>query len=129
MSIQRKHILLIDDNITSLRTFNAFLQNTYDVSMAKSAAHGLAFLGKKTPDLILLDCEMPICDGLQALAMIRQLDNGRTVPVFFLSGSADPYMIRQALNLSPVGYLLKTLDKNSFLERIKNFFENQLIYS
>jgi CheY-like chemotaxis protein len=55
-----------------------------------SAADGLAALEQlavSTPDLILMDMQMPRCDGATAIRRLRQSPAGRTVPVVVLSGS------------------------------------------
>ncbi len=66
----RKMVLVVDDNATTLRTIKEMLQDEYDVTVANSGMKALTQMGKNCPDLILLDYEMPICDGKQTLEMI-----------------------------------------------------------
>jgi CheY-like chemotaxis protein len=114
----RKTILAIDDNAFQLRMLNELLKDTYDVELATSAMKAMAMLGRKIPDLILLDYEMPICDGKMALQMIRELDEVKDVPVIFLTGVKDAAHINAVLSLQPAGYILKPAKSEVLLEEI-----------
>lgn len=119
----RKHsILLVDDDPVCLRNMMSWLQNFYQVAVAKSGAACLSFLGKAKPDLILLDYEMPVCDGLQTLEMIRNEPEYADIPVMFLTGVSDTEKVREAIKLKPQGYILKNTDRVEFLNKIKAIF-------
>ena len=119
----RKHsILLVDDDPVCLRNMTSWLQNFYQVAVAKSGAACLSFLGKAKPDLILLDYEMPVCDGLQTLEMIRSEPEYADIPVMFLTGVSDTEKVREAIKLKPQGYILKNTDRVEFLNKIKAVF-------
>lgn len=119
----RKHsILLVDDDPVCLRNMMSWLQNFYQVAVAKSGAACLSFLGKTKPDLILLDYEMPVCDGLQTLEMIRSEPEYADIPVMFLTGVSDTEKVREAIKLKPQGYILKNTDRVEFLNKIKAVF-------
>jgi len=119
-----KKVLIVDDDMVSLRTMHAFLRDNYQVMLARSPAMALMTLAQEEPDFILLDYEMPICDGITTLALIRSVEKYKHTPVFFMTGVTDPDMVRQALNYNPAGYLLKTLDKKAILSRLEQFFNN-----
>ena len=119
----RKHsILLVDDDPVCLRNMMSWLQNFYQVAVAKSGAACLSFLGKAKPDLILLDYEMPVCNGLQTLEMIRSEPEYADIPVMFLTGVSDTEKVREAIKLKPQGYILKNTDRVEFLNKIKAVF-------
>ena len=80
----RKHILLVDDSGTMLRTIKGWLEGKYRISMTNSATSAIAFLAVNEPDLILLDYEMPVCSGPQMLQMIRSEIKTENIPVIFL---------------------------------------------
>ena len=67
----KKKILVVDDSGAMLRTVKEWLQDKYQVVLANSGAMAIKCLAVNRPDLILLDYEMPICDGRQVLEMIR----------------------------------------------------------
>ena len=119
----RKHsILLVDDDPVCLRTMMSWLQTFYQVAVAKSGAACLSFLGKTKPDLILLDYEMPVCNGLQTLEMIRNEPEYAEIPVVFLTGVSDTEKVKEAIKLKPQGYILKNTDRIEFLDKINSIF-------
>ena len=119
---RRLSILLVDDDPVCLRNMMSWLQNFYQVAVAKSGAACLSFLGKTKPDLILLDYEMPVCNGLQTLEMIRNEPEYADIPVVFLTGVSDTEKVREAIKLKPQGYILKNTDRVEFLNKIKAVF-------
>ena len=115
----RKHsVLLVDDDPVCLRTMMSWLQNFYQVAVAKSGAACIAYLGKTKPDLILLDYEMPVCNGIQTLEMIRSEPDYSDIPVVFLTGVSDNEKVKEAIKLKPQGYILKNTDRIDFLNKI-----------
>lgn len=121
----KKHILVVDDSGTMLRTVKAWLSVKYRVSMASSAAMAISFLANNKPDLILLDYEMPVCSGPQFMEMIRAEISTRDIPVIFLTAKGDKESVKSVLALKPAGYLLKTMDSEQILENIDQFFEKR----
>ena len=103
----RKLILIVDDNAMNLRTEKAMIPEKYRVNLANSGAKAMVSIGKDRPDLILLDYEMPGCDGKQTLEMIRADEEYKDIPVIFLTGVNQREQIQAVLELKPAGYLLK----------------------
>ena len=114
----KKRILVVDDNGTALRTMKAMLEETYDVALAISGAQAMTSIGKKRPDLILLDYEMPVCDGKMTLEMIRADEDMKDIPVIFLTAVNDRANIESVLTLKPAGYFLKPAVKDKMLAEI-----------
>lgn len=118
-SYSRKCVLAIDDNEIQLRMLNEMLKAEYDVMLANSAVKALTMIGKRVPDIILLDYDMPMCDGRMALQMIRELDEAKDVPVIFLTGVKAASNIKAVLDMHPEGYLLKPAKNDVLREEIK----------
>lgn len=116
---RKKHILLVDDDPTLLRSLKTLLWEKYKVSIAVSGAQAMLILGKEIPDLIFLDYEMPVCDGRQTLEMIRAMEETKDVPVVFLTGVADREHVEAILALKPAGYLLKPPVAATILQTIE----------
>ena len=113
-----KHILLVDDNLVSLKQAQALLADTYKVSMVKSGEQALAFLAKIEPDLILLDIEMPGMDGYETIATIRQNEDWRKIPVIFLTGNVGNETEIRCFEAGAVDYITKPFSKEVALHRI-----------
>lgn len=114
----RKRVLVVDDNGTALRTMKAMLEEHYEVALAVSGAQAMTSIGKKRPDLILLDYEMPVCDGKMTLEMIRADEDMKDIPVIFLTAVNDRANIEAVLKLKPAGYFLKPAVKDKMLAEI-----------
>ncbi len=114
----KKRILAVDDNGTALRTMKAMLEDHYDVAVAISGAQAMTSIGKQRPDLILLDYEMPVCDGRMTLEMIRADEELKDIPVIFLTAVNDRDNIEAVLKLKPAGYFLKPPVKERLIAEI-----------
>lgn len=119
MISNKKRVLVVDDNGTTLRTMKAMLEDYYEVSIAISGAQAMTSIGKKRPDLILLDYEMPVCDGRMTLEMIRADGEMKDIPVIFLTAVNDRANIEAVLKLKPAGYFLKPAVKDKLIAEIE----------
>ncbi len=114
----KKRVLVVDDNGTMLRTMKAMLEDRYEIAVAISAAQAMTSIGKQRPDLILLDYEMPVCDGRMTLEMIRADEEMKDIPVIFLTAVNDRDNIEAVLKLKPAGYFLKPPVKDKLVAEI-----------
>ena len=121
----KKHLLIVDDSPIMLRTEKEWFQRKYKVSIASSAAMAISFLSTQKPDLILLDYEMPLCNGPQFLVMIHGEENLKDIPVIFLTGKNDNTSVHDAITLKPAGYLLKTMDPRKIVQFVDDFFKGK----
>lgn len=119
----KKHILIVDDSGTMLNTIKSWLEGKYRISMVNSALNAISFLANNTPDLILLDYEMPVCTGPQLLEMIRSDIKTQDVPVIFLTAKGDRESVMRVLSLRAQGYLLKSMPRDHITSEIDAFFE------
>ena len=120
---KKKKVLLVDDNPSVLRSVRAMLASTYKVMLANSGAQAMTSIGREKPDLILLDYEMPVCDGKQTLEMIRADEEIADIPVIFLTGVNDREHIEAVLKLKPSGYVLKPPVKERLMEEMEKAFD------
>ncbi|MBQ9119399.1 MAG: response regulator [Lachnospiraceae bacterium] len=118
----KKKILVVDDSGAVLRSVKNWLEKKYQVILANSGAMAIKYLALNHPDLVLLDYEMPICDGKQVLEMIRSERDFADVPVIFLTSKGDRESVMSVSELKPEGYLLKTLEPEKIIQAVDNFF-------
>ena len=116
----KKTILTIDDSGVFLRMLNGILHEEYDVRMATSCQKALVSICEKKPDLILLDYEMPICDGRETMIKIREIESDKNIPIVFVTAVNKVEHIKAVLSLKPAGYVLKPIDKDKLIELIKS---------
>ncbi|MCR4909014.1 MAG: response regulator [Lachnospiraceae bacterium] len=122
---RRKTVLIVDDDITYMRTVYEWLKGSYHVGMASNGVQAISYLAKNKADLILLDYEMPIANGPQVLSMLKNDSDTGQIPVMFLTGHGDRESVLSVVGLSPVDYLLKTIDKKTLLEKLATFFKKK----
>lgn len=127
--LQKKRILVVDDDGTMLRTIKSWLSDKYQVFMVNSGMSAITFLARNQVDLILLDYEMPVTTGPKVLEMLRSEPSTSEIPVMFLTVKSDKDSVMQVLSLKPEKYLLKTMPPAELVANIDEFFERQKIKS
>lgn len=115
-------ILVVDDSDFMRANIRKLLSDDYEVLEASSSISAIKKIALNRPDLVLLDYEMPICDGKQALEMIRSETDMANTPVFFLTGRGDRESVKNVVSLKPDGYLLKTMPDEEIKKSIDDFF-------
>jgi putative two-component system response regulator len=115
----RKKIVLVDDSVTNLRIGSKILIGKYDVFTVPSAAKLFRMLEKVTPDLILLDIDMPVMNGHETIKVLKADRQTRGIPVIFLSSNNGPGCETEGLELGAVDYMLKPYSPQLLLKRIE----------
>lgn len=118
-------ILVVDDSATVRHYMSEMLSTDYDVALAESSIDAIRSISLNKPDLVLLDYEMPVCDGRQMLAMIRSDPAFSDMAVIFLTGKNDYESVSKAKSLKADGYLLKNLNHADIKKNIDAFFLNR----
>ena len=119
---RKKKILVVDDSCSMRQGMKQLLGTDYDVALANSGLSAIRSITLNKPDLILLDYEMPVCDGSQVLEMIRSEKDFEDIPVIFLTSKADREGVSKVIPLNPIGYLLKTMTPADIKKNIDNYF-------
>jgi len=120
----KRKILVVDDSQTIRQGMKNLLDPDYEVTLAESGAAAIRTITLNRPDLVLLDYEMPVCNGKQTLEMLRSEQSFTDIPVIFLTGQDDPGIVKTLLSLRPAGYLLKYLKPQELKKKIDAFFSN-----
>ncbi len=121
-NLARKHILVVDDERIGLKLLKTYLQDDYAVSLVNSGELALEVLQKYKPDLVLLDYMMPECNGADVVKKMREKEETKEIPIFFLTGATDNATITECLAFKPAGYIVKPVGKAALLDKLKNFF-------
>ena len=87
--MEKMKILAVDDNIINLATIEQELKDKYEVITVNSGARAIRYLNKERPDLVLLDVQMALMDGIETLKEMRTMENGSTLPVIMLTSKKD----------------------------------------
>lgn len=123
---KKKKILVVDDSSVMLNSIKKWLGDKYQITLADSGLAAIKYMVLNRPDLIILDYDMPICDGKQTLEMIRAEKELADIPVIFLTAKGDRDSIMKVMSLKPEGYLLKAMMKPGDIKKyIDEFFEKK----
>lgn len=120
--MRKKKILVVDDSDFMRKNLLNLLGKDYEMIESDSSIAAIKSITVNRPDLILLDYEMPVCDGRQTLEMIRSDKEIADIPVIFLTGRGDMESVKKVMSLKPKGYLLKTMPEEDIKKTIDAFF-------
>ena len=116
-----KSILIVDDNLVSLKQISAQLAESYDISLAKSGELALKICAREKPDLILLDVEMPEMDGFATIAHLKENPQFKNIPVIFLTGNHDSATEIKCLESGAVDFITKPADAIILQQRLEKY--------
>lgn len=122
---RKKKILVVDDSEVVRRAMLDLLGKDYAVEAAKSGIAAIKCMTLGRPDLVLLDYEMPICDGSVVLEMMRSEEEFADIPVYFLTGNVSKESVQKVIPLKPMGYLVKTLKPEEIKKNIDDYFKKR----
>jgi two-component system, chemotaxis family, chemotaxis protein CheY len=115
-----KLILVVDDDPTIVDIMQLVLRSGgYETESAYNARDGMAKACSNTPDLILLDYNMPGKDGLALLQDMRSIPELVKVPIIIVTALSIPEIVTQALALGVAGFLVKPFDLETLLKHVK----------
>jgi putative two-component system response regulator len=113
-----KTIFAVDDSDTNLSMVETALEDIYNVMTIPSAAKMFEMLGKITPDVILLDIEMPGMNGFETIKILKSSNPWADIPVIFLTGRNDPAVEVQGLEHGAVDFITKPFSEIVLQKRI-----------
>jgi putative two-component system response regulator len=122
-----KTIFIVDDNKTNLMAAKNALDGTYRTFALTGAARMLTLAERITPDLILLDINMPEIDGFEALALIKNNARLKSVPVIFLTGQNDAETEIRGFEMGALDFIIKPFSPPVLLKRLESHLYTDLL--
>jgi putative two-component system response regulator len=113
-----KTIFVVDDNEVNLTMAKQILERHYRTLTMMSAAKMFGLLEKINPDLILLDLEMPITDGLAAYDILRANSQTKFTPVIFLTAYQNDALEEMCRNKGAADFITKPFTADDLLKRV-----------
>ena len=121
-------ILLADDNEPNLSTLSSYLiARGYDIRIAKNGQEALEKAQSEKPDLILMDIQMPVMDGLEATKQIRQYPDLVSIPIIALTALAMKGDKEKCLAAGANDYLSKPVRLNQLVTTIQQLLRSRLV--
>ncbi len=124
MAIQKRTILIIDDEVDSLTLLSRAIGTSYNVIAKNDGSEALRWLqAGNVPDLIITDVMMPNMDGAEFIKILRSSKSHRHTPIIVVSANSDVRTRIKFLQLGANDYLAKPLYPEELMLRINNIFK------
>lgn len=114
-------ILIVDDDDMNLKMAEFILKKDMkdiEVLLADSGMKAIDILQREKVDLVLLDFQMPVMNGLKTLEIIRKREDMKDIAVIFLTASSDRDTVMQAGMMGVQDYIKKPFMPKDLLERV-----------
>ena len=121
-------VLVVDDSITIRKVTTRFLErNNYKVVTAKDGIDAIQVLQDFTPDMILLDIEMPRMDGYELATYVRSTKRLKDVPIIMITSRTGEKHRQRALDIGVQQYLGKPYNETELLSNIETVLHQNVI--
>lgn len=119
----KKKILVIEDNQQNLYLIRYLLEDCgYEVFEAMDGKEGIEMAASISPDLILLDIQLPTMDGYAVARTLRQNNELAKTPIVAVTSYAMPGDREKALEAGCSGYIEKPIDPDTFPAQVEKAF-------
>ena len=125
-----KKIILVEDKVVFRKSLIETLKTAGDVEIIGEASNGEEFLGlltSKQPDIVFMDIEMPIMDGIEATK--KALAKYPGLVIIGLSMYDNKSYVEKLMEVGARGYLLKTSDNHEMLKTIIKYPQADIFFS
>jgi two-component system cell cycle response regulator DivK len=117
-----KKILIVEDNELNMKLFHDLLEaQGYDILQTRDGMEALKLARRHSPDLILMDIQLPEVSGLEVTKWLKEDDNLKAIPVIAVTAFAmkgDEEKIREG---GCEAYVAKPISVTNFLETVEKF--------
>ena len=118
-------LLYVEDNLANMQLVEQLIARRPDMRLlsAEDAILGIALARTRHPDVILLDINLPVMSGIQALKILREDPLTAHIPVLAISANAMPHDIKKGLEAGFFCYITKPIDVNEFMDALDKALE------
>jgi chemosensory pili system protein ChpA (sensor histidine kinase/response regulator) len=112
-------VIIVDDSVTVRKVTSRFLERSgFDVMTAKDGVEALRMIQERTPDIMLLDIEMPRMDGFEVAKNIRSGSTHSELPIIMITSRTGQKHRERAYELGVNNYLGKPYQEDELLDSI-----------
>lgn len=122
--IRGSRILLVEDNEANQFVARQLLSRAgLEVTIARNGKEAVELAQKEIYDLILMDMQMPVMDGIQATLLIRQLPEGEKLPIIAMTAAASEADRESCLKAGMNDYISKPIIATELLTKMVNLLD------
>ncbi|MBW1923690.1 MAG: response regulator [Deltaproteobacteria bacterium] len=119
-----KAVLIVEDDLQNRQLVKDLLNiKGYDTIEATNGEEGIAIAKAKKPDLILMDIQMPVMDGIRALEILKGDPETREIPVVAVTAYAMKEDRQKYLDARFDDYVSKPFGTREFLQKVAEYFK------
>ncbi len=119
-----KRILIVEDNEKNLKLFRSLLNSQgYETIEARDGEEGVMLAKDQKPDLILMDVQMPVMDGVTATRILKEDPMTQHIPIVMVTALADRESRLKGLEVCANDFLTKPVDSTELMMRTKNLLK------
>jgi len=122
---EKKSVLIVDDEKSNIIALTHILRDEFNVFVTRDSSDAMSMAEEQMPDIILLDILMPEPDGYEVIALLKDSDKTRNIPVVFISGLVSPEAVEKGLSSGAAGYIPKPFDSFTVTSKIKELLSNR----
>ncbi len=112
-------VLVVDDRASSAERIVATLSPHHRVTLEPDPQHALFVSADEAPDLVIVSMDLAGFDGLRVCSQLRSLDRTRNISILVLAEQDDSTRVLRALDLGVNDYLVRPVDRNELLARVR----------
>jgi two-component system cell cycle response regulator DivK len=117
-------ILYIEDNPDNrMLVYRILRAEGFDVHSVPDGLAGIEFLKEKTPNLILMDINLPKMDGYTMTTMLKKRSNLADIPIIALTANVMKGDLEKTIEAGCDGYLQKPIDVDKLGDQIRSFLK------
>ncbi len=121
-------VLIIEDNDQNMYMLSFLLEmNNYEVMQAFNGLDGIKAAKENSPDIILLDIQLPGMDGYQIAQELRSRNDLCHIPIIAVTSHAMVGDREKAMASGATGYIEKPVDPDNFIQRMESYFPEELL--
>ena len=121
-SVEYKRALVAEDNVVNQRVAMAFLKKmNFQVDIAENGEEAVTMATKQMYDVILMDCQMPVCDGYQATQEIRKFN--KEIPIIALTADVVAWSKQKCIDVGMTDFISKPMTKEKLYEVLCKWIE------
>lgn len=121
----KPRILVVDDHPALVTlTRHKLIQKGYEVLTAQNGEDGLELAKKEYPDLILSDVDMPLMDGFEFCAAVKDHERLYKIPFILITSMATTEHIMKGIESGANNYLTKPFDDETLFSKIEELLQN-----
>jgi len=124
-------ILIADDEILIIRSIMNILirNNNYIILSTENGKKACEIALKNSPDLIIMDWQMPVMNGLEATKQLKQNDLTKNIPIIIATGAMiESSYLSTAFLAGAVDFIRKPIDENELISRVANMLQLSQAY-